>query len=69
MSELKPEIEARIAQATKALAIAEEQLRSVLATMEVQERAEKRIIGPSLQTAFDGVVTARVALASVLEER
>lgn len=68
MPNIHPELQKRIASATKDLSIAEKELEVVLEAIEHTERAEKRIIGPALQDAFAKVVAAKTALAAVLED-
>jgi hypothetical protein len=65
---IPPEVQKRIATATATLSAAEKDLQTALEAIETTARADKRIIGSTLQGAFDKVVAAKSALAAILEE-
>ncbi len=69
MPSIPAELQERIATATATLTIAEKELEAVLQAIETTARADKKIIGPTLQDAFNKVVAARTTLAAILEEQ
>lgn len=68
MPTIPPEVQKRISTATAELSVAEKELETALQAIETTARADKRIIGHSLQAAFSRVVAAKGALAAILEE-
>lgn len=65
---LDPELHRRIAAARERLDEAERSLAALVDTLEVNARADKRMIGEALRTALETVVSAKGNLAYVLQD-
>jgi hypothetical protein len=66
-NQLSPEVISRIAQAKEDLAEAEKELESALRQLQVEERADKKMISKVLLVAFDKLAAARTTLEELLE--
>lgn len=57
----------RISKAAESVSLAERELEAALATLASNERADKQMISPRLESAFSRLAVAREALAEALE--